>query len=440
MSMNVSGLVSGIDTSTMITQLMAVEQQQQQALINRKTATQKAADAYTNLITALNDLSTAATALTDPTKWKGTTATSSSSSVSVTSSGTDTASFTFDVNSLAAAHSMVSGASVSGTTTVVAGSQISLTSAGGTSTTLDVGAGTLSEVVGAINNADAGVRAASVQTAPGQYRLQLTATTTGAGSAFTVSGVTGMGSMNVLTQGSDATITIGTDPATQYTATSSSNTFDALVPGLSFTVGAVQSGVTVSTSLDSTSIAAGIQSFVDKANGIMGGISGQSTWDATNKVGGVLFGDSTVASLSQRILAMASGSGVPGLGVSKDGSISFDSTAFKTAYTANPAAVAKSLAGDATTGAQGFAQKYVRLADQMTHYGTGALQLGQQGKTSTMTDLQNQIDSWDIRLALRKTTLTTQFTAMETALSGLQSQSSFVSGLSTNMLNGIKYS
>ena len=39
---------------------------------------------------------------------------------------------------------------------------------------------------------------------------------------------------------------------------------------------------------------------------------------------------------------------------------------------------------------------------------------------------QERIDNWDIRLALRKQTLTTQFTAMETALNALDSQSSWL--------------
>ena len=56
--LSVSGAVSGIDTATMVTQLISVEAQQQTAIKNRQSAAQKTADAYTSLITSLKDLAT----------------------------------------------------------------------------------------------------------------------------------------------------------------------------------------------------------------------------------------------------------------------------------------------------------------------------------------------------------------------------------------------
>ena len=53
-----------------------------------------------------------------------------------------------------------------------------------------------------------------------------------------------------------------------------------------------------------------------------------------------------------------------------------------------------------------------------------------------MKSLQDDIDAWDTRLAdYHAASLTTQFTAMETALATLKkSQTSALSGLSTSML------
>jgi flagellar hook-associated protein 2 len=42
--------------------------------------------------------------------------------------------------------------------------------------------------------------------------------------------------------------------------------------------------------------------------------------------------------------------------------------------------------------------------------------------------MQDSIADWDTRLALRQQSLTQQFTAMETALSQLNSQSSWLNG------------
>ena len=49
-------------------------------------------------------------------------------------------------------------------------------------------------------------------------------------------------------------------------------------------------------------------------------------------------------------------------------------------------------------------------------------------RTPMAKDIQDRIDDWDLRLAKRKETLTQQFTAMETALSSLKNQSSWLAG------------
>ena len=43
-------------------------------------------------------------------------------------------------------------------------------------------------------------------------------------------------------------------------------------------------------------------------------------------------------------------------------------------------------------------------------------------------DFKDRIADWDVRLATRRKTLTRQFTAMETALSSLKNQSSWLAG------------
>jgi flagellar hook-associated protein 2 len=43
-------------------------------------------------------------------------------------------------------------------------------------------------------------------------------------------------------------------------------------------------------------------------------------------------------------------------------------------------------------------------------------------------DITDRIADWDLRLAKRKETLTAQFTAMETALSSLKNQSTWLAG------------
>ena len=77
----------------------------------------------------------------------------------------------------------------------------------------------------------------------------------------------------------------------------------------------------------------------------------------------------------------------------------------------------------------GLARQLATLVDQATAASTGMVTSAQQGRQTEVKDLQNQIDEWDRRLAAYRATLTTQFTAMETALASLKSQTSSIASL-----------
>ncbi|MDQ1293674.1 MAG: flagellar filament capping protein FliD [Actinomycetota bacterium] len=345
----ISGAISGIDTAAMINQLVSLQTNQQTLLRNQQSAVQKRADAYSSIVTSLNALSKQAGELAKTSAWVGSTATSSSASVTAQATGTTAASLTFDVTATAAAHTLISSDSVLSTSAQVAsGGSLALTRLDGSSETIDVGGGTLSEVVTAINNSGSGLRATAVQTAPGAYRLQISSNETGAGSEFTLDGLDGFTGMSLLTQGTDASITIGTNPETAYTATSSTNTFDELIPELSFTVSKVESGVTVSAAIDGSTVADQVEAMVKTANALLSDISTKSSWDITTKTGGPLSGDSTARTLTQNILGIAGTSGAPGVELSRDGRLVFNRENFLDAFVKDPSAVAQAFGAKAT--------------------------------------------------------------------------------------------
>ena len=336
----ISGAVSGLDTASIINSLVQVQGNQQALLKNKQSGYQKTSDAYTALMSSLNSLGSQASSLADTASWKGMAATSSSSSVTATATGTSSGTLTFDVTSVAARHALVSADAVGSTaSTVASGGVLTLTKSDGSTTTIDAGSGSLDEVVTAINTAKAGITASAVQVSPGQFRLQVSSQSSGSASTFTLDGLDGFTGMNVLAQGADATIHVG-DATTGYDITSASNTFSNVVPGLSFTVSRVDTGVTVSSSPDGSSVADSVQSLVDAANKILDGIAANTTWDATNKTGGPLLGQAAVRNLTQSILSTVGGAGAAGLSLTRDGRLAFDKTAFTTAYAADPSAVA----------------------------------------------------------------------------------------------------
>jgi flagellar hook-associated protein 2 len=381
---SVSGAVSGLDTASLINSLMQVEGQQQASLTTKQTAAKKAADAYGTLINQLNGLSDKAKALAKTSSWTGSTVTSSSTSVGVRSSGSSAASLTFDVTQVAAAHAVISSESVSSTGAQVASGALTLTGADGSTTTISPSDGSLASVVSALNSAKAGVIATAVQTGAGAYRLQVVSSSTGADSAFTLDGLDGFTGMNVLTQASDAQITVGSNPATAYSVSSASNTFGNLVDGLSFTVSRVESGVTVSSTVDGSTVADQVSSLVDTANTVLTTLATQSAHSSgANTTAGPLSGETAVRSLTQQILNTVSGAGAAGVSLTRDGKLSFDRTRFLTAFAADPAATARSYGASATlTAASGV---------------TGTVSLSSAGDTSKAGDYTLNVSAAALR-------------------------------------------
>ncbi len=342
----VDGLVSGLNTSQLISQLMQLEAQPQTALKAKVQTTQTVLASYQSVNTKLSALRTAAQSLNDASTWQTMKGTSSSSSVAVTASATAAAgSFTFDVTRLATAQSSISSATFSGLSAQVSdGGPVVITKADGSTVTINAGDGSLGAVAASINaNADAGVKAASIQVSPGVYRLQLTSATTGEPGAFSVSG---LGDFVGLSAAGNAEITVGKGSAGEYTITSSSNTFKDAIPGTSFTVSALESGVTLSVATDSSGLADKMQALVDAANAALNEISKQTSYNAGTKTASPLLGDSTVRNLQQNILGTVStllgnGTSTANLGIqlTKSGTLTFDRNTFLDAFAADPVKV-----------------------------------------------------------------------------------------------------
>jgi flagellar hook-associated protein 2 len=343
-SITIGGIISGLDTKGIIDKLVAVEGNSQTLLTNQQTAQKSAVTAYTGLLSSIGTLATQVSSLGDTSTWAATTASSSSSSVTAVATGNNASSLTFKVKSVAAAHTLLSDDTFSSTSDSVTGAgSLTLTKDDGTTSTIDVGNGTLAEVVAGINGANAGLSATAVQTSPGQFRLQIGATTTGAASQFTLTG-SGLKPLSTLATGTDASITIGDDSVgsttPHYSVNSSTNTFAGVASGLSFTVSqASATAVTVSSAVDPSAVATRIGAVVTNINNLLSSITSSTAYDTSSKTGGPLLGDSTVRSLRQTLLSTVSGMNAAGVSVTSSGQISFDSAAFTAAYKANPTSV-----------------------------------------------------------------------------------------------------
>ncbi len=447
MSMSIDGLISGMDTTTLISQLIQAEAGPQTALKSRLSTTQTAASAYRTVNSAFAALRSAAEAALKADAWTPVKASSSAptSVVASAANGATTGSLTFAVKSTATAHSIVSPANWTAATDPHGlTSPLDVLDENGVSVgTITITGSTLSDAVNAINASSFGLAAAAVNSGNGTFRLQVTAKETGAAAQFDLGSP---GTFTATTVGRNAVLTVGVDST--YDVESPTNTFEGLLPGVTLT--AVKADplapVTVTVGADPEAVAAKVQALVDAANGA---ITQVKTYTSNAKGStAALKGDYTVGQLAGQLLAAVSSAigtdGSPaqvGFQLTKDGKISFDKGTFLSALADDPGMAQRMVAGndagfgpDGVSGtaddvaASGIAGRLLGIARAASDSATGSLVKLAEGKDSLVQDIQDRIEAWDLRLAKRKETLVRQFTAMETALSSLRNQSTWLAG------------
>jgi flagellar hook-associated protein 2 len=476
MGMSVDGLITGMNTTDTVAQLMTVEAAPQTALKAKVSVQNSMVASYQSVNSRLSSLLTAARALGSPDTWGSVKATSNSDAAVVTAmAGAAVGSLTFRVDTLAAAHTVtfseagksVSSISDASTSSILSGNNIDITLADGSTKTLTPADGSLQSVVAAINGtADSAYRAAAVQIGPGKYTLQLTARTTGSATAFDPpAGIdpSVLGAGKATTLGADAQLTIGST-GDAYQVTSATNTFANVLQGVTITATREQTAtdprVTVNMASDPDGIAAKVQALVDNANVALTEIASQTAISTGDTAAGALVGDSAMRQLTQDILSTVSGGAGTlgsyssvGVGLDRSGKLTFDKDAFTDAYEADPAKtqayfdsyteVANPLTSTTKfdpgwDAPQGLARRLETLTaqasegvilptDPITKPKQGTLQGLIQRQTESISDLNDQVSAWDVRLDLRKTALSLQFSNLEVALGKMKSQSSWLS-------------
>ena len=432
MALGIDGLISGIDTTAMIADLMKIEARPQALLKQKVQSNQLFVTALQNLNTKVASLADAAAKVA---KTGGTdryaAVTGSPTVTATTKAGAAAGSLDITVNKLATAQVSLSGAMAAWPN----GNALSI-SANGTITELDTAGKSLDEVISTVNKANLGVTAVKIAAGSvdgvAQYRVQFTASTTGAGGAFTVSqNGTDLGAIRA---GQDAEVTLWAGvPGAETKITSATNTFADLMPGVDITVSAVSADpVTVAVSRDSKAIA-------DVAAGLVASLSdvfayidrnstvSVSTSDGTTKAtGGVFTGDSAIRGLKQSIMDAATGPldgkspSEIGINLTKYGTVEFDAEKFTAALAEDPEktqAALTAIAARVEAAGKTASDKY-----------DGTITKRITGQESTVRDLNNQIADWDRRLASRESTLKMIWTNLEVKLGALNSQMDWLTG------------
>lgn len=473
----VDGLVSGLSTSSIVSQLIAVDSTQQNQLKNNVSSANQKVNGYTSVNAKLLAVQQAAAKLgqlqgvttsSDANyQWSATKATATGDAVTVAATSTAASGqLTLKVDSLAAGRTAMSRV-VRGDNPTAAealGFPMDVYRNGELIGVVKPSAGTLADVSAAIKQAGIkGISATAVRVGDNQYRLQITSTTTGeqegdfalvpqvknADGTFTSAGAGGAPASGYtdMVKAADAKMYIvpaSGDSAAAFPITSSSNTFTDIMPGATIT--AAKTGTsTINVASDPTQVSDAVENLVKAANAALDDIANQSKAgvagsDGKITGGGVLRGDSTLRNLRTQLLNAVTGAlgdgktsaASFGIQSTRDGKLTFDKAKFTEAYAADPTKVQKMLAptslNDPALKTEGIVERLGRVANGAINQSTGSLTSVLKGQQSLIKDLNSRISDWDDRLAQRKARYESYYARLEVTLGSLQSKGSWLSG------------
>ncbi|HEY4100155.1 MAG TPA: flagellar filament capping protein FliD [Gemmatimonadales bacterium] len=358
---SISGLISGIDTSSLIDAIIAQERQPAATMETQETALKNQQTALSSYRTLLGALDDAAGALQDGTSFDATTTNltvlaGSRAVVSATTTAeASPATYQIQVSKLAAAEKLSSTTRSSTTAALGVSGTFTVNGKSVTVATTD----SLSSIRDAINALDSGttpsgVTASILSVSPTDNRLVLTSDNTGAAGAtladssgtvlqsfgFINSAGTKLASAFLVT-GADASFSID-----NIAFTRSSNTVSDAIEGVTLNLTAADSTATTQLTVtrDESAAATAMQSFVTAYNNVVGFVQQQGTIGSDGTVP-ALYGDSLVrgirGQLPDELLQTVAGAasdlataGKAGLSLNADGTISFNSTTFASLFQA----------------------------------------------------------------------------------------------------------
>jgi flagellar hook-associated protein 2 len=448
---NVGGIATGLDTNSIITQLLAIDRQPETLLNQQSTIETARQNALKSIQTSMQSLQTASQALRAPSLWANTQTVSSSSSAisAVLTGGAAAGGFQIGVSRLASAAQVTQSSTVA-----AAGADDTLHIKVGAGATTDVqvkSGDTLSTIASKINANPTSQVYASVVSG----KLVLSGQVTGQANSIAVTSdgtlAADLGMTQTL-QANDASFTVNGNPQS-----SASNTVTTALAGVSITLNgttASDASLVVSAPAPSSSnITSAVQAFVTAYNSTVDLISGyvndpkvaNPTTDAQREAG-MLQGDPQLLSILSKLrqsatavmsgqptgsnylgnIGLSTGAAVGSGTISQDsleGKLTLDTTAFQSALASNFSGV-KALFST-TTGSyssEGLSQRMDDLINPQAGP-LGVLSTRITSEASLITSYASQVADIEQRVALHEQQLRTQFTAMETAVAQLQQTS-----------------
>lgn len=454
MGLSVGGIVSGLDTTSMVASLVAAASTPKTLLEDDLATLEDKQEAFAGLSNRLDDFATALEAIDTVDELRALSGTSTDDTAVAVSLAGDAVmgSYQVVVNSLASNEMQVSqgyaskdtdGAFSSGVLTITYGDNTAV------DITLSADDTSLKNVMDAINEQVDGVTAYIMDTgdATEPYRLVIVGDDTGAANGISISmapdGTTGTAPVFTETiSAADASVTVN-----GITITDDDNSIDTAIQGVTFTVKeTTTSAVTINVDRDDEAIVTKVQAFVDAYNAVIDYIDQQKAFNPDEDIKGPFVGESlarTVESTLQSVLTnyYTVGSSIAmladlGLTSSQSGNMEFDTDTFKSMLESDFSGVidffTNDVAEDETvspTTPASFLNALRGAFELLNDADDGLLAAKDDALSESISNTQERIDDFDDYLAEYEARLNEQFLNMELTLARLQANQSALEAL-----------
>jgi len=452
-----TGLGSGIDIQSLVSQLATAEKQPAvNAIARQQEAVSTRLSGLGTLKSALSTFQTAVAKLKDDTLFKTHAAKSADESIvkATASSGSVAGNYAVEVKQLAKAQKSISNTEFASSSATVGTGTLTFATTGGSSfsITVDSSNNTLAGIRDAINassdNSSVTASIINVDNGTGTgtiSKLVLTAKNSGTTNAFTVSGSDDDGN-NADASGLSRLFTANLDEQTSaldaiievdgQTATRSTNSISDVLQGVTLDLQKAEIGTTVNVdvSLDTDAISKAVSGFVSAYNAL------HSTTAALGKYGGskdgtgngALIGDATLRLVTSQIrqntsASVSSASGnynslaMIGVTIDKNGVMSMDETDMETALNSSLSSVADVFSSD-----NGVATRLDDILDQFLQSG-GSIDSQTTSLNNRSAQLEDRLADVETRSETFRAALLKQFTAMDVTVGQFNSTGSFLS-------------
>lgn len=445
MSIQLTGL-GGFDSSTVVSQLVAVAQQPVDAIQTQINSIDSAKIVYGNFKSQLSTLQTAVDALKTTSGFVSMAATSSDTSLVGSVTGDAAAgSYNISVSQLATTEKLRSNAQTDSTTALGQSGTLSFKIGSGDPVNIDIAAtDTLTDVASKIARSGARVSAGIIN-AGGSYRLQLQGLDTGASNSISITegGTINLGlsnPANVVQNAQDAKLKVdGLD------ITRSSNSVADAIPGVTLALTKTiseSSPASVTVAGDPSKVETKIQAIVSAYNTLVSTVHLNTGYGTTKATNSTLQADPTMRRTLDQISQMMSGV-VPGstgaftslasigLKHNTDGTLTFDTSKFETSLASNPDAVSRLFVTDTKSGATGLMSSLSTLITGVVDPNNGTLKARTDALAQTEKSMQKSHDDKQDQVNKYQDQLKAQYAALDAAMSKYSQMQSQLSSLSS---------